>query len=144
MKNPQMTTLLVPLTKAQTNYLFKTCLVSGIPSAYALYAKQPLGLVPFSILCTSILYWSDPRCLWKRYVDMTVSMSTIGIHSLVVFTGNYNYKYVHFPILAFGCLSYPIGISYHKQNRLWLSTYWHSMVHVFCNLAAFILYFANN
>ena len=132
------------MENVHTSYLLKTSLISGIPSAYALYVYQPLGIVPFSILCTSILYWSDPNTLWKRHLDMSVSMSTIALHSAVVAFGNYKSKHYHFPVLAFGCLCYPIGIYFHAKGRHWKSTYIHSLVHLFCNLAALILYYENN
>ena len=44
-----------------------------------------LAIAEWILVASSVLYWSDPRCSWKRIVDMCVVQTSLFIHLYYVY-----------------------------------------------------------
>ena len=53
---------------------------------------------------------------------------------------NAEYQNKYYIILFISMLCYPISNYYYRKQRLWASTFWHCLLHIFANI---ILYSGN-
>ena len=97
-------------------YITPTAALTGI---YAFYKKiYVLAIAEWILVASSILYWSDPCCNWKRIVDMCVVQVSLFIHLYYV----YLYKDIT------SLLLYLLGICSFMVGHLLNSNMAHSFV----------------
>ena len=64
-------------------YITLTAVLTGI---YAFYKDiYILAIAEWILVASSILYWSDPYCSWKRIVDMCIVQASLFIHLYYVY-----------------------------------------------------------
>ena len=120
------------------HYLFRTSFLTVLTCLYELYrGYYIMAMLAFSVSTTSIVYWWYPDYSWRRYLDIVVVQSAIGMQSIIVY--NAEYASVYYPLLALGVACYPLGIYYYSIHNHGLSTLAHSGVHVIINLATLIV-----
>jgi hypothetical protein len=108
-------------------------------SMYALYKR--LYFMSFGTGCvflTSINYWYHPDYSWRRYLDM--AMVQVMVNSQFYVARNAQYRKPFYIIYFVAIGMYPIGVYYYYQKLYWHSTYAHCLLHLFANIANFILY----
>lgn len=127
---------LVP--KEHYNYLYKTSFLTLSSVLYSIYrGHYHITIYPTGILLTSLNYWRYPLNDWRRTTDIIVVVSSISQHVIVAYTAE-NGTYFYY-LLALSILFYFVG-HYLYNKHLWASTIAHSMLHVFLNVAALVLY----
>ena len=77
-----------------------------------------LAIAEWILVASSVLYWSDPSCSWKRIVDICVVQASLFIHMYYI----YLYKNV------FSLLLYLLGICSFVLGHLLNSNIAHSFV----------------
>ena len=98
-----------------------------------------LCIVPFSVGCSTLLYWKKPISGWRRNVDICISSCGLLYQMYVIYTlEQYIISYYFCKVLAVS--SYFIGHYYFAKGHLWPSMYWHAGVHIFGNIGNAILY----
>ena len=114
--------------------------LSFISSIIALYnGHYDLWIVPFSVGCTTLLYWKKPTFGWRRNTD--IAMSSIGLlYQLYRIHVNNYHMPGYYICKTLAVLSYCTGHYYFARNRLWLSMYCHAGIHIFGNLGNILLY----
>lgn len=121
------------------NYLWRISWLSLFTSLYA--AKQghyDLAFVPGGIFLTSINYWRNPNYSWRRTLDINYVRLALAYQVYRAYKSQYSSMYYAITTCAVAC--YPIAIYYYKQNQLWKSVYFHSMIHILGNVSNVILY----
>jgi hypothetical protein len=123
----------------QANYILNLSTLSFISSIYGIYRNHIFyALIPFSVGCTTILYWTHPVNCWKRYLDICVAICGLAIQ--LTYAINAQYSYLYYAVNAMAILCYPIGHYYHNRGHIWAGTLWHGGIHIFGNIANIILY----
>ena len=128
------------MPKSHANYLYYTSHMSLFSGLYGLYKNDILALYPLSVYFTSINYWRHPLNDWRRYFDiMCAGICIIGQTINAYGRPNFN---VCLSIMVSGVLCYPFSF-YFQDKYLPLSTLFHSLIHIVCNIANYILYSYN-
>lgn len=114
-------------------YLFFAC------AGYA-FATGHYDLVPPAALLglSSITYWYYPDYSWRRKLDMAVAHSALAYQLCRAYRAQHASLY--YSTIAIAVSFYPMGIVAHKFGDGWLSTLFHSQLHLIGNMASFILY----
>lgn len=124
----------------QYNYLWHTSWLFLFNSCYTVYLKKyDFALFPGAIFLTSINYWRNPRFnSWERTLDVACVYSSVAYY---LFRGaGAEYSNTFYIYIALGLFSYLLSNYNHRQNRLYVSSFFHSLVHVFGNVAVWYLY----
>jgi hypothetical protein len=126
--------------QTQYMYLWKTSWLSIISAIYA-YNKghNNLALVPFGVWFSSILYWWKPTNGFRRYFDMSIVFTGLTYQTIFAYNVK-NCKY-YFSVISIACFCYPISKYYYNKGNFWKSALIHSCIHIFGNIANFVLYF---
>ena len=125
--------------RPQANYILYLSGLSFITAFYGFYRGHYLyASLPFTVACTTILYWMNPINCWRRYLDMFVAMGGYAFHLISATNAQYAIPYYICKIVSMIC--YPIGHFFHNLGYIWAGTLWHSGVHIFGNIATIILY----
>jgi hypothetical protein len=123
----------------QSNFLWSTswaCLASSVCALYNKY--YVFSCFDFSILLSSLNYWRCPAYGLRRNIDITLVYASLFYQSYRALQSQHARK--HFSILFIGMICYPISCYYYNKKKYWLSTYFHSGVHIFGNLSYVVLY----
>ena len=129
--------LIVP--REQARFLFRMAYVSFLSSLYAIYrGHYDLSMVPFSVGCSTMLYWSEPRYGWRRNVDMCTVFLALCYQLYRASAAEMAMTYYPMTILAILC--YPAGIYQHQKGNTWSGVYIHSGIHWVANIANIVLY----
>lgn len=127
------------LNNEQCYYLYKTSYVTLFVGFASLILKNVyISLVPFSVFLTSVYYWKKPDYSIRRYIDMICVKCCLSYYLYIAYK-YYIYSYI-FYMLCFPCTSYVIGIYYYNKNN-WISTYFHSGVHILANIGNIYLFY---
>lgn len=120
------------------HYLFRTSFLTLLTCLYELYrGYYIMAMLALSVTTTSIVYWWHPDYSWRRYLDIVVVQSAIGMQSIIVW--NAEYAYLYYPILAIGVACYPLGIYYYSVQHHASSALAHSGVHIIINIATLVV-----
>lgn len=123
--------------------IYKVSYVSLISAVYAYYQEHYSMIpVPGGVFLTSVNYWRKPQqSSWQRKLDMAYVKLCILYNMFRAYNAEYQNKY--YIILFISMLCYPISNYYYRKQRLWASTFWHCLLHIFANIANIILYSGN-
>lgn len=127
------------VSREQARCIFRMAYVSFLSSLYAaIRGYYDLSLVPLSVGCSTMLYWSEPRYGWRRHVDMgTVALALC--YQLYRTTGaEFAGLYYGLTVITIAC--YPVGIYKHQRGNIWDGVYAHCGLHLLANIANFVLY----
>lgn len=117
------------------NYLlYKSAHISAIPLVYAI-CNQKIGysISIGSVLCTSLIYWKDPKVGMRRNLDIVVVHVCLIYHSYSAVGTKYMYE--HYCFNGLGILSYFLSWYFWNNNNVLTSTILHSLLHLFGNIA---------
>ena len=127
------------LPKEQYNVLWRTSWLSFLTGIYALYkGHYYVAHIPLGVWLTSINYWRYPNYSWSRYIDMTYV--NYALISQITYARGKNKEFEHNMVMAFAIGFYPIGIYFYKKKYYWISTICQAQIHIFANIANYILY----
>lgn len=106
--------MIVPITHA--NYLWTTSWLSLLSAMYAI--KQGhcnMAVVPFSVYCTSLLYWHKPTHSWRRIIDILVCNASLYYQLYIAKDASYKIPYYYTTALAVCC--YPLSTYFQHKNN---------------------------
>ena len=124
----------------QYNYLWYTSWSFLLTTCYTVYLqKYNFVIFPGTIFVTSLNYWRNPRYnTWERTLDVGCVHSSVAYNIFRSFGAEYAYPF--YVYILVGLLCYILSNYNHRQKRLYLSSFFHSLVHVFGNMAILYLY----
>ena len=124
----------------QYNYLWYTSWLFLFNSCYTVYLnKYDFTVFPGAIFLTSINYWRNPRFnSWERTLDVACVYSSVAYNIFRSFGAEYSNTFYMYIVIGLFC--YLLSNYNHRQNRLYASSFFHSLVHVFGNVAVWYLY----
>ncbi len=129
--------LIIPRDEARI--IFRLASLSFLSSLYAIYrGHYDLSMVPFSVGCSTMLYWSEPRYGWRRNVDMTTVFLALMYQLYRTTAAEMVMPYYILTVLTIAC--YPAGIYQHQKGNIRTGVYIHSGMHWIGNIANFVLY----
>jgi hypothetical protein len=103
-----------------------------------------LGFFPLAVFIASINYWRNPVNGFRRYFDIFVAGICAIMQTYYAWSSPNFAKYI--VILIIGAGFYPLSESARladapsRERALILSTFFHSMIHIVCNVANYVLY----
>lgn len=127
------------LPRAQCKLIYNVSYIFLFMCIYKIITNQHIVALNILLLhFTSILYWRKAykKCI-RRYMDIILIFILLSYSLSYCILYRKCLWYVFFQ--CFAILSYIISTYYYNKLQYWKSTYWHCMVHIFCNIA---LYFA--
>jgi hypothetical protein len=130
--------LVVPKTHA--NYLFYTSFFSLLSSMFLFYKENNNYIYTLSIFITSINYWRNPIYNWRRNIDMLVIFVSFFVIGIKFYRQSKIIDFLPTTIISF--LFYLISY-YFQEKSIHLSTFFHSLIHIYPNIK-FIIYEFNN
>lgn len=128
------------LNKEQCNCIFYISFLSLFSCIYGLY-KGHYDIAIFSpggVFLTSILNWCNPLYDWRRYLDISYVVFAYIYATIRVFGSTYE-LYFH-TFMAISIISFIIGCIFAKMEYYWYSTIFHMGIHIFANIANFIVF----
>jgi hypothetical protein len=128
------------LRPKQYKFILKTSCITALSILYSNHKKHTdFTTLNGIVLLTSINYWRKPIYNnWRRYLDMTSVCLSMFYHMARAYDTKYATEY--YILTSAGGVFYCLGIFYYNRKRYWLSTYLHSGLHLFANLAQLVLY----
>ena len=130
--------LIVPYDCAEL--IYNLAPLSFISSIVALCnGHTDIWIVPFSVGCTTLLYWAQPTFGWRRNLDIATSSTGLLYQLYKIHMNDYHLR-SYYMCKALAVLSYFAGHYYFARNRLWLSMYCHAGIHIFGNIGNILLY----
>lgn len=96
--------------------------------------KYDLLLVPAGTFLTSINYWKKPRYKsWQRNLDVFFIYTSFSYQTIRC----YNAQYINYFIIymLIGICFYRLGTYMYNKKYTWVSTFLHSCLHIFANIA---------
>jgi hypothetical protein len=112
---------------------------SLISAMYAIYTgNTDLAAVPFSVFCTSIVYWHWPTYGWRRNID--IINTQICLWWQLYKAANAEYRVYYYSTKSIAILLFGLSWVAHLNNKSWAGTICHTGVHLVANLANIILY----
>ena len=77
--------------------LYKSAHISIIPLAYAIYSQKiGYSISIGSVLCTSLIYWKNPKMGMRRNIDIAVVHAVLIYHSYSEIGTKYMYEHYFF------------------------------------------------
>jgi hypothetical protein len=128
------------LNKEQCNCIFYISFLSLLSCIYGLY-KGYIDIaifVPGGVFLTSILNWCDPLYDWRRYLDISYVVFAYIYATLRILGSTYE-LYFHI-FMAAAIISFILGCIFAKMEYYWYSTIFHMGIHIFANIANFIVF----
>jgi hypothetical protein len=103
-----------------------------------LYNHYISSFLAFCIFLTSINHWRHPIKGIRRDIDR-VTVIVALITQTIILRNQPNFE-KYLIITSTGILFYPLKIVLKNNNKIWLSVFSHSMLHLLGNVASIILY----
>ena len=124
----------------QYNYLWHTSWLFLLSACYTAYLqKYDFVVFPSTIFVTSLNYWRNPRFnSWQRTLDVGCVQSSV-VYNIFRSSGAEN-AYPFYMYMTIGLFCYLLSNYNHRLDRLYVSSMFHSLVHVFGNIAIVYLY----
>jgi hypothetical protein len=114
--------------------LYKSAHISIIPLAYAIYSQKiGYSISIGSVLCTSLIYWKNPKMGMRRNIDIAVVHAVLIYHSYSAIGTKYMYE--HYCFNGLGILAYCLAWYFWHKNNVLASTLMHSLLHLLGNIA---------
>jgi hypothetical protein len=133
------------LKPSQYNIIWNVSWLSLSSSLYAMYkGHYNLAFVPGGVFLTSINYWKKPALSsWERTLDVGYVKFALlyQLYKVYVYNAENAKEYYFFTGIA--GLFYQIGMYYYRKKKYWKHIIFHSGLHIFANVANFILYTGN-
>jgi len=128
-----------PLSMEQCSFIYNVSFLSLGSAIYAMYnGYYGMAFFPAGVFLTSINYWRNPDYSWRRYLDIGYVIFALLCQLYKAYWAEYGYEYCMVTFIAISF--YILGIYYTKNSLHWHSTYSHCLLHIFANIANFILY----
>ena len=112
-----------------------TCLISV---AYGLMNNTFLWIIPAGVYLNSINYWRNPVCGMRRNVD--IGYGLFGLFSQTMYSHNSIYVNWYLGFTCFACAMYPLSYHFYWRKQFVMSSFIHSLVHIFSNIGNICLY----
>ena len=130
------------LKPSQYNIIWNLSWLSLSSSVYAIYkGHYNLAFIPGGVFLTSINYWRKPEIWsWRRYLDLGYVNTALLYQLYKVYINNAQYAKEYYCITGIATICYPIGVYYYKKKQYWKHITFHGALHIFANIANFILY----
>ena len=107
--------LIVPIEHA--NLIYKLGYLSIVTTSFAIYQGHYIhSLIPFSVGCSTFLYWRNATFGLRRYVDMIVVSSGLAYNFYHIHSSEHILWFYIVKILA--VLSYLVGWYYHSKGYI--------------------------
>ena len=137
--NREITSYLKP---CQYNIIWNVSWLSLSSSLYAIYkGHYNLAFIPGGVFLTSINYWKQPALSsWRRTLDVGYVNIALCYQLYKVYITNAENAKEYYFFTGIAGLCYQIGMYYYKQKKYWKHIIFHSGLHIFANVANFILY----
>ena len=94
-------------------------------------------IYPLSVYIASINYWRHPINDWRRYFDIACSVTSLICQTVQAI--NHPNFMLYILVMSLTVLFYQLSF-YFQHRYLPLSTLSHSLIHIFGNIANYILY----
>lgn len=109
----------------------------------SIYYSYKLGFYLETIICTCVLltslnYWRYPTLGFRRNLDRFAVISGLSIQTIHLRNQPTFYQYIIISSFSISC--YIISNFLQKKKMLNLSVFFHSMLHLFANVANLVLY----
>ena len=133
------------LKPSQYTIIWNLSWLSLSSSLYAMYkGHYNLAFIPGGVFLTSINYWRKPEVSsWRRTLDVGYVNAALFYQLYKVYITNAQYAKEYFFFTGLSVIFYPIGMYYYKKKKYWKHIIYHSGLHIFANVANFILYSGN-
>ena len=119
--------------------LWHTSWFSLISGLFAFFLKKyDFAFFDIVVFLTSINYWCYPDYSYRRYLDIGFVYAALAYHLYTAY--GRPRAYVYYMITGIGLTCFPIAVFFYHHNMLWASTFSHSAIHMFANMANIILY----
>jgi hypothetical protein len=130
------------LKPSQFNIIWSLSWLSLSSSMYAIYkGHYNLAFIPGGVFLTSINYWRKPEIIsWRRILDVGYVNMALLYQLYNVYINNAQYAKEYYFFTGIASIFYPIGVYYYNKKKYWKHIIFHSGVHIFANIANFILY----
>jgi hypothetical protein len=140
--NRETTSYLKP---CQFNIIWHLSWLSLSSSMYAMYkGHYNLAFIPGGVFLTSINYWKKPALSsWERTLDVGYVNMALLYQLYSVYKNNAENAKEYYFFTGLSMMFYPIGLYYYKKKQYWKHIIFHSGLHIFANIANFILYTGN-
>jgi hypothetical protein len=137
--NREMTGYLKP---SQYNIIWNLSWLSCSSSLYAMYkGHYNLAFIPGGVFLTSINYWREPAVSsWRRTLDVGYVNLALFYQLYKVYITNAEHAKEYYFFTGIAGLCYPIGVYYYNKKKYWKHIIFHGGLHIFANIANFILY----
>jgi hypothetical protein len=120
-------------------YLFATSHFSLMSAIYAYKKQNPLWIIPGGVYVNSINYWRNPTFGLRRNIDIGYAVYGVIYQSFVAYSLPVFPK-LYFALITLSVASYPISYLFHWKKQYIASTFAHSLIHLFGNIANIALY----
>ena len=129
------------LKKEQSKFIYFISFFILLTCIIKLYQNQPfVALQGFLIFITSQLYWRHGKVKSiERKIDIIVVNIILIFNLTYCIYNKCNNIYVIIQLIAI-CF-YPLSQYFNHNNKMWLSTYLHSLLHILSNIAALFLFY---
>ncbi len=132
-------TLVVPRNYGQMiAHLAPISILSGL---YGLWMGHgfDIVIVPFSVGCTTYLYWHNPTYSWRRNLDMATVTVMCLYQAYRALYAEYMFMYLLFH--ATGIASYLCGMHYYyNKEEHYIGMLFHVGIHILPNIGNMVLY----
>jgi len=130
------------LKPSQYNIIWNLAWLSCSSSLYAMYkGHYNLAFIPGGVFLTSINYWREPAVSsWRRTLDVGYVNMALFYQLYKVYITNAEHAKEYYFFTGIAALCYPIGVYYYNKKKYWKHIIFHSGLHIFANIANFILY----
>jgi len=121
------------------NYLLLTSHSSLICALYGLMNNTCLWVVPAGVYINSVNYWRNPVDGMRRRIDIGwIIMGLVSNSAYAVLYSTNAYPYFIMTLLA--CAMYPLSYYFYWKKQYHISTFTHSLLHIFANIGNVCLY----
>lgn len=103
-----------------------------------------LAVVPGSVYISSILYWRNPikNSIWRK-LDICIVALAFSYQKVLIFTSQAIAKKEYWILMFIAVSCYPIS-NHCRQFGEAYDTFFHSLIHIFANMANLSLYYTDN
>lgn len=125
------------------NYLFMTSQLSIISAIYGYNNYIQLWIIPAGVYLNSVNYWRNPQSGWRHNFYIGYAIHGVIYQHIVAY---------HLPICPIwyylfsflSIISYQASIWFLQKKQYIMTTFLHSLIHLFDNLANIALYYHFN
>ena len=120
-------------------YLFATSHFSLMSAIYAYNKHNQLWIIPAGVYVNSINYWRNPTLGLRRNIDIGYALCGLVYQSLVAYSLPV-FPRLYFTLITLSAAAYPFSYWFYWRKQYVTSTFTHSLIHLFGNIANIGLY----